>query len=65
MSLRLIKSNALFLHIPKTGGTWVEEALKAAGVEVEVAKAIDGVAWKHSLLNQYTDKYKCESGVEN
>lgn len=27
----LIFSNAVFLHVPKTGGTWVREACRAAG----------------------------------
>ena len=27
----------LFIHIPKTGGTWVSEAMEAAGVQVEPA----------------------------
>ncbi len=57
MSLHLIKSDSLFLHIPKTGGTWVEEALKASGVEAEYAKAISNVTWRHSLVSQYTQAY--------
>ena len=57
MSLRLIKSKSLFLHIPKTGGTWVEETLKASGVKAEYAKAVDGVTWRHSLVSQYTENY--------
>jgi hypothetical protein len=28
--------NLLFIHIPKTGGNWVWEAMKAGGVELEV-----------------------------
>jgi hypothetical protein len=28
----LILDNAVFLHVPKTGGTWVEHALRAGGV---------------------------------
>src|SRR5437016_14645510 len=58
MSLNLIKSKCLFLHIPKTGGTWVEEALKASGVETEYANVTGGVTWRHSLVNQYTENYE-------
>ena len=32
MSLILLKSGAVFLHIQKTGGTWLREALAASGV---------------------------------
>lgn len=35
MSLHLIKSNAIFFHIPKTGGTWVHKALENSGVKIE------------------------------
>jgi hypothetical protein len=28
----------LFLHVPKTGGTWVTQAMEAAGVELERAR---------------------------
>lgn len=31
----LILQRAVFLHVPKTGGTWVEQALRMAGVEFE------------------------------
>ena len=57
MSLHLIKSKSLFLHIPKTGGTWIEEALKAAAVEVENPGAIAEVTWRHSLLSHYRQSY--------
>ena len=31
----LILQKAVFLHVPKTGGTWVREAIRAAGVSFE------------------------------
>lgn len=33
MSYYLVNHRALFLHIPRTGGTWVGRALAAAGIE--------------------------------
>lgn len=36
MTLILPKSRAVFLHIPKTGGTWVREALAYANVNYEI-----------------------------
>lgn len=33
MAIFLTKSNSIFLHIPKTGGTWFRHAIKASGVE--------------------------------
>ena len=35
MSIHLPKSNAVFFHIPKTGGTWVHRALEASGIEMK------------------------------
>ena len=35
MSVHLLDTNALFLHIPKTGGLFVEAALKAAGIRMD------------------------------
>ena len=31
----LIFKDAVFLHVPKTGGTWVKTAVKNAGIEFE------------------------------
>jgi len=50
MSAQLLSSNALFLHIPKTGGTWVEQALIQAGVLSEAPPTIPGVTYRHCLL---------------
>ncbi|MBI3649420.1 MAG: sulfotransferase family 2 domain-containing protein [Acidobacteria bacterium] len=57
MSVHLLQTNALFLHIPKTGGTWIEQALNVAAIENEYAKAIETVTWRHSLMSQYTAKH--------
>ena len=57
MSSRLVGADALFLHIPKTGGTWVEHALPAAGVAVETAPAIDGVTFRHAIPSQLKQQY--------
>lgn len=57
MSFHIVKSNALFLHIPKTGGTWIERATQAAGIETGPSKAISDVTWRHSLVSHYLDRY--------
>jgi len=43
MSARLLRSNALFLHIPKTGRSWVEHAIQEIGVQIEQPATIPGV----------------------
>ncbi len=58
MSTHLIQANALFLHIPKTGGTWVEEALKACGIATEYAPALDTVSWRHPLRGHLTQSFR-------
>lgn len=35
MATRLIHENTVFLHIPKTGGVWVERALREAGIPIK------------------------------
>jgi len=36
MSIRLLDYNAIFFHIPKTGGTWVHHALENSGIKIEL-----------------------------
>jgi hypothetical protein len=50
MAIRILPSNALFLHIPKTGGTWVGQALAHCGVALEQAETIAGVTYRHPVL---------------
>jgi len=57
MSARLLPSNALFLHIPKTGGSWVEQALREIGVQIEQPATIHGVTYRHSLLSMFQEQY--------
>jgi hypothetical protein len=57
LSIHILKSKALFLHIPKTGGTWIEQATQAAGIETGPSKAISSVTWRHSLVSHYVDRY--------
>jgi hypothetical protein len=57
LSVRLVSSNALFLHIPKTGGSWVEHVLPRLGIEIEQPVTIPGVTFRHSLLPMFRDEY--------
>src|SRR5262245_16462215 len=57
MSLHLSRANALFLHIPKTGGTWVEEVLKECGILAEQAAVTDAVTWRHPLRGHHLHDY--------
>ncbi len=57
MSVCLRQSGALFLHIPKTGGSWVEFALGQAGLEIEQAQTMEGVSWRHSLVSMNVREY--------
>lgn len=52
----LVTPRTRFLHIPKTGGTWVSQALPAAGVPVrELARASPGVVAAHAGLAETED----------
>src|SRR5262245_7193832 len=51
MSVYLRQTGALFLHIPKTGGSWVEHTLEQSGFEIDQADTIEGVTYRHSLLS--------------
>ena len=44
MALELIDHDTCFLHIPKTGGRWVQEALKNAGVKT---RTVSAPTWCH------------------
>jgi len=58
MSVSLPGSDALFLHIPKTGGCWVEQALIQARTRNELPATIPGVTWRHSLLSMFKRRYR-------
>jgi hypothetical protein len=49
MAVHLVDSNALFLHIPKTGGQWIEQALVACGIRTAQPRTRSGVSWRHPL----------------
>ncbi len=49
MAVHLVDANALFVHIPKTGGVWVEQALPACGIATACPLSTGGVSWRHPL----------------
>jgi hypothetical protein len=57
MSVRLRRSRALFLHIPKTGGSWVEHTLEQIGIEIDPVDTISGVTYRHSPLPMVRGEY--------
>jgi hypothetical protein len=58
MSVSLPRRDALFLHIPKTGGSWIEQALIQAGIRNKRPPTVPGVTWRHSLLSMLTRRYR-------
>lgn len=58
MSRFLNKSKALFLHVPRTGGTWITSALDESGVSVSRWNSAipRGLPRKHGLLWHLRDK---------
>ena len=59
MSSFLPERNALFLHIPRTGGRWVKKGISTAQIPFEYWKkaALDYRIWSHGLLAQYRGSY--------
>lgn len=58
MALYLPDRNALFLHIPKTGGFWVEEAMKRVGLATQLIPSPQDWtrADRHCLLADFDGK---------
>ena len=60
--MALLLPHSLFLHIPRTGGTWVRAAIHAAGIQTnEVAQSLaqkDGMlgSIKHAFLRELDDR---------
>lgn len=52
MSVSLPGIGAVFLHVPRTGGTWVKAAVEAAGIRTEHAKGCGS----HNLPERYSDQ---------
>lgn len=57
MAIELIKANAVFYEIPKTGTTFMREALTSLGVAWRDAPHIAGVCPRHSLPQHYLGNF--------
>jgi Glycosyl transferase family 2/Methyltransferase domain len=57
MAVHLIEANALFVHVPKTGGVWIEKALAACGIATAPPPRRQGVSWRHSLPEDVLGTY--------
>lgn len=55
MALRLIDADALFIHIPKCGGHFVEEVLKTYGIRYEWDKPIANVCPRHGRAKDHRE----------
>lgn len=58
MALHLTKANACFLHIPKTGGKWVEQALRKARIGYQPATAIPLAHQRHATREMLREDYR-------
>jgi hypothetical protein len=58
MSQHLIKANALFLHIPKTGGSWVESVMQRLGIDAVNPKTLRTASWRHCLRHQFLESFR-------
>lgn len=52
MSLYLPDLNAVFVHVPKCGGTWVKAVLEKSGIRCEAARGVG----THNLPSAYADR---------
>lgn len=57
MSVVLLPAKSLFLHIPKTGGSWVEYVLPFLDVAIESPEAVEGVTYRHAPLAMLKNRY--------
>lgn len=55
MALYLPETKTLYVHIPKTGGHWVEELLKRSGIQYRHAKRKPGKSPRHGMADDYDE----------